>query len=379
MVVEKDRQYLIFRLDDGKTVYYNFATKETVGKSGKTVKDLRSQLRNYTIEDVINSVADENYKKFLRYVKTLSTNGITNVGSMLELAKRYAWMEQFFSSGIKITERFRYRFEDVPKGLLKICRQNGFTLEMPLYYAYMSDPDLCTFLFSQTYDFITKNDIKRLLTNDNDFFGIYEKGGTYRYSWNRPVIFMLIKEYNYNPKALFKYLDYLVGYEAIDNVISLAREVQDYTSMASKLSAKYEKYPKNFLTVHRITSRNYSRLKQQFAEQDFKKRIDMDLERRFGDYKFIYPKEIQDIKDEAVQQGNCVASYIQRVIDGECHILFLRKADNEKQSLVTIEVKGGRVVQAKGRFNREITQEEKEVVAKYNNYLSLQNKEADAA
>ncbi|WP_262743874.1 PcfJ domain-containing protein, partial [Clostridioides difficile] len=36
---------------------------------------------------------------------------------------------------------------------------------------------------------------------------------------------------------------------------------------------------------------------------------------------------------------NCVSSYIQNVIDGKCHILFMRKKDNLSKSLVTIEVK----------------------------------------
>lgn len=54
-----------------------------------------------------------------------------------------------------------------------------------------------------------------------------------------------------------------------------------------------------------------------------------------------YPNSTQDIKDESVSQNNCVASYIDKVIDGECHILFLRKKDNPSQSLITIEIRNG--------------------------------------
>jgi hypothetical protein len=114
-------------------------------------------------------------------------------------------------------------------------------------------------------------------------------------------------------------------------------------------------------------------LKQQFEEEDFKKRIDVEMENNFGDYCFVYPKSVQDIKDEAVQQNNCVASYIQRVIDGRCHILFLRKKDNLDKSLVTIEVVNGKIVQALQRFNNPLTEEQKEVVDKWNKWYAKKN------
>ena len=81
------------------------------------------------------------------------------------------------------------------------------------------------------------------------------------------------------------------------------------------------------LTTHTITCRNYNRLKEQFDEEEFQSRINNNMEKTFGDYCFIYPKTTQEIKDETVQQNNCVASYIQSVIKGNCHILFLRITD----------------------------------------------------
>lgn len=101
----------------------------------------------------------------------------------------------------------------------------------------------------------------------------------------------------------------------------------------------------------------------------FDKRIDKTLEYTCDGYKFLYPTSTQDIKDEAVQQNNCVASYIQNVLDGNCHILFMRRAETPEQSLVTVEVKSGEVVQAKGKFNRDLTPEEQTIIDKYNKRL----------
>ena len=98
------------------------------------------------------------------------------------------------------------------------------------------------------------------------------------------------------------------------------------------------------------------------------------MEFDYKNWTIIYPKSTQDIKDEAVQQNNCVASYIDKVIDGQCHILFLRHKDNKNKSIVTIEVRDKKVVQQKGKFNRDTNEEEKLVLTKYENYLNKNNK-----
>ena len=67
-----------------------------------------------------------------------------------------------------------------------------------------------------------------------------------------------------------------------------------------QISPKFDKYPRHFLTTHKIACRNYSRLKEQFDEEEFKKHINKNMEHTFGDYTFIYPESTQDIKDEAI-------------------------------------------------------------------------------
>lgn len=87
-------------------------------------------------------------------------------------------------------------------------------------------------------------------------------------------------------------------------------------------------------------------------------------------------RSTQDIKDEAACQSNCVSSYIDKVIDGYCHILFLRKKNNPKESLVTIEVRNDQIVQAKRRFNDDVTEEQKEVINKFNKKFGKEIKAA---
>lgn len=114
-----------------------------------------------------------------------------------------------------------------------------------------------------------------------------------------------------------------------------------------------------------------------FMEELFKKRINKQYECSFGDYIFIYPKSTQDIKDEAASQNNCVASYIDKVIDGKCHILFLRKKNKPDESLVTIEVRNNHIVQARRRFNDDVTAEDQRAIDAFNKKFA--NKEDKAA
>lgn len=185
---------------------------------------------------------------------------------------------------------------------------------------------------------------------------------------------LLIEEYGYNAKSLFRYIDTLKTFEAIESIPYLMQEIYDYARMMKTISPKFDKYPRNFLTTHKIACRNYNRLKKEFSEEIFRKRINRDYECAFGDYQFIYPTSTQDIKDEAVAQNNCVASYIDDVIDGKCHIMFLRKKSSPNSSLVTIEIRNNTIVQAKRRFNDPVTYEDQIAINFWNKKFSI-NKE----
>ena len=401
MTVFKDRQFICFKFDDGKMVKYNLSNGETIGKNNRVVKSLNTQLRGYTIQNIIDAIEDENYKNFMEFVNkevnrstklsygwygyggyasNRMVNKITNVGSFLARINDYAKYEQYFACGLSNVDldsrsrnKITCKLSDIPKGLIKICKQYNLPLNKELLTSYNNIPNLYTVLLDMKFNSIDEYVIRNfLITYGNN---LHTQEGGYCYSSYVKMKF-LVENYNYNIKSLLTYLDNLMTYEAIENFSNLCGEFYDYVKMASKISAKYEKYPRYFLSTHRITCRNYERLKQTFIEQDFAKRIDTNMEYKVGEYKFIYPKTTQDIKDEAVQQANCVASYIQRVIDGKCHIMFLRKQNKNKnkeeqynESLITLEIVDYKVVQAKGKFNRDLNESEKELVNKFNAHL----------
>lgn len=316
--IYKERQYLIFDFENGKRVKYDLSKKQAIGVSGKPVKDLKTQLHGITMNEVIECCEDKQYGKFLNFIQKRYPYDISNIGTILSHVPDYAHYEQIFSAGFEdiVDRNFSKTINDVPKSLIKIAKNRNIKLSDRFCDFWKHNSNAYYIAYQLDYMSLTDDDIYRIL--GRNYWDIEKKTCLSYYN-------ILIDEYNYNPKSLLLYIDSLVTYEAFDDVGDLIRELDDYVRMMSRISNKFDKYPRNFLTTHQIACRNYNRLKEQFKENEFKNRIDKRYECSFGKYTFIYPNSTQDIKDEAVKQNNCVASYIKKVIDGQCHILFLRK------------------------------------------------------
>lgn len=358
---------MVFDFEDGRTVKYDFATKTSIGIKGKPVKDLRRQLSGMTINQLIECCDDKKYAKFIAFVRKQELFPIENIGTILDRVPKYANYEQIFSAGIdeiicnpRTQGMFKFTIADIPKSLVKICKLHNIKISNKFLGFYKNNPDAHFLAYNLEYISLDDNDIYNILSND--YYETRENCSIKYYSYFNT----LIDDYNYNAKALLLYIDRLKTYEALEDCSFIIREIYDYARMMKVVSPKYDKLPRNFLTTHKIACRNYNRLKKEFSEELFRKRINKDYECTFGEYIFKYPSSTQDIKDEAVSQNNCVASYIDDVIEGKCHILFLRKKDKPNESLVTIEVKNNRIVQAKRRFNDDVTNEDQKAIDAFN-------------
>lgn len=361
----KEGKYLIFEFPNNKTVKYDLSNGDFIGKSGKVVKSLCSQFVGYNIEDVIESFEDKAYKSFLMCVnnETRIRNGYgggiyhayTNVGTFLKHVSDLKNLEQFFACGITNIDSNVVKFSDVPKGLIKICINNKkIRLSNYLIEVYKSNVDIWDFLLKvDDYEYLNISNLMKSYTVD--------------------YFIKLVKEYNYKPKSLARYIDNILRFEGETRQDYVLSYLYDYTIMSSAISKrKFNKYPRYLATMHNITVRNYNRLKKKFPEELFKKRIKLDMEYTYKNWIIIYPKTTQDMKDEAIQQSNCLASYIDRVIDGKTDIVFLRKKSAPNESVVTVEVKNNKVVQRYASHNTEPSEEQLLVLNKYEEYL--QNK-----
>lgn len=334
-------------------------------------------MRGLGLYEVLNCCEDKQYAKFLSFIRRASGNRIDNIGTILDRVPSYSRFEQLFSAGlgelIGDGRFFAYSINEIPKSLIKLCKMYSIKLTNRLIKYYKENQNAHYIVCNINFFSLTSTDIENIWTTGQQFLS--NDGVCSLCSYFN----MLVNDFDYNAKDLWLYIDRLKTFEAIDDVRFLIRELYDYANMMKQLSDKYDKYPRHFLTTIRIASRNYSRMKKEFSEELFKKRIKKEYECSFGDYIFIYPKSTQEIKDEACTQNNCVASYIDDVIDGECDILFLRKKDSPERSLVTIEVRNNQIVQAERKLHIPVTVEDQWAIDAFNKKFANMNKESVAA
>lgn len=352
----KEGKFLVFELEEGRDVRYDLSDGSTYGLSGKKVKNVNNQLKGYDVWDVIKSFEDEVYRKFLTRVYKSINTGVTNTGTFLTYARRYRNLEQFYTAGLeKVSTLLRYDISQVPKGLINICKNHpDIELNNALIKQYKKHTDIYNLYLNKKYKCIEHKNLVHMLDYD-----MYDEDS---------YLSILLNEYNYNPKRLIEYMDDLMYYEGLESLRGIVRELYDYARVTKKIANghSFEKYPINFLTTIKITWRNYNRLNVKFNEDEFKARIDESLEYKCGEYRIVYPSSTDDIKQEAVNMQHCVASYIQEVIDGNCHIMFLRHENKLDESLMTVEVRDGKIVHAAGLHNRMPNAAEQYVIYKYN-------------
>ena len=174
-----------------------------------------------------------------------------------------------------------------------------------------------------------------------------------------------------------RYVEYITyeccrqGYA--DNPASFIIYWDDTLRMQMDIYGKIrDKYPENLLTIHQQLIYIRNRMKEEVD----RKKWDMRAAHMAGyewkpagsKYQIIAPKRPEDMLDEAQQQQNCLASYVKRVIAGECMIFFLRSAKEEKKdrSLVTIELfYDGSLGQVLAKNNRQPEHDQLEFVQRW--------------
>lgn len=61
---------------------------------------------------------------------------------------------------------------------------------------------------------------------------------------------------------------------------------------------------------------------------------------------------------ESARQRNCLYMMYKDILNGITAIMFVRRQDSLGKSLITVAIEGGRIAQARGFCNRDLTEEE---------------------
>lgn len=356
IVLHKNGSRLEFILDKGenKRVLYDFRDNSFTSYTGRnvklsTVKSMFGKFGNKINEDE----SDPMYNKLFNMMKGHWGYSIYNLGTKIERLDEYKYTEKYMSQGFNVNNRvgedFDIRFKKVSKTIKK------------LYLKYDAD-------------------IKRIYAfEDNNKIGVFMEEIDSRYNENFMKNFLedykitnwcdtvkvLLNEYKYNPKSLANYLCNLQDFEALDLQESVGF-LLDFLRMNTQMGvAKPEKYPRYLHTTHDIVVRNFNAFKIEYPEEVFLNIRREDYEYKGKEYSIIYPKHYRDIQQEGSSLSHCVASYVEKVMEGKTHIVFLRKTDELTKSLVTVEIKNEAIVQYRASYNMIPSKEEMDFLKIY--------------
>lgn len=243
--------------------------------------------------------------------------------------------------------------QKVEEGLLH--RSTGFLI------------DLLEFVFElkDTYDFNIAKYFLEMYKDNNSIFTFSPLNGLNG-----------IKEYikflhsnNINIKRFIEYLFqdlYDQGINDIDRGIMYL--YRDTINLQQNLYGEIkEKYPQYLKTYHDQLVLRYNIYKKHNAENIMLKRSKEyeNLKYENGKYAIVIPQNTKEIIEEGIKQNHCVGSYVNRILDGETFIVFLRYKDTPNEPLVTVEIRDGCITQAKGKFNRPLSEEERQFLEQW--------------
>lgn len=155
---------------------------------------------------------------------------------------------------------------------------------------------------------------------------------------NRTGYFMTL---SYGDKPYGVYIDYL----------RMAADINDRNIAPAKMSSWEELNDAHDSLIVLANQKKYEHEAKMFDElKKAWKKYTMEND----EYAVIYPNTPSDIVVEGRSLHHCVASFVKSVAVGDTTILFLRNKKDINKSLLTIEVKDGKVRQAHGFANCSI-------------------------
>lgn len=124
-----------------------------------------------------------------------------------------------------------------------------------------------------------------------------------------------------------------------------------------------DKYPEYLQVAHDVYSEKYKLVKKFNDSQMLSAQADIGaayIDQTHDGYQLRVLGTVQEFLEEAQQNCNCVASYIDRAKSGRCWIASFRPVDATVTQLTIEILPSGEMVQIKGKFNRNPTDAESE-------------------
>lgn len=297
-----------------------------------------------SLEDVFKRFKKNDALKYLDFAKMKETNSLSNLPMMFPHIFKYRGIIEYAQ---KINAR------GIQKDLIGEI--------IPSYYGLGSGRHCHVNMGKLTFKFLRTH--KNVFKNSDEGF----EGYKIRKGLEKSLGIKVLPEFT-------KYFKNVEDLECIPKGVKLIRfhnwviknsvrayEYRDYQNMLENLGIAFEGdfriMPKNFKQAHDDAVKAYNDMKDEQKRIEFANQLEklLGLEQTIGNYTFVLPKELQDLKAEGKALSHCVGGYADRVARGETVILFVRQKEKVDNPLYTLEIKNGKIVQLRGKRNKDAT------------------------
>ena len=293
------------------------------------------------LEDVFKRFKKNDALKYLDFAKMKETNSLSNLPMMFPHIFKYRRIIEYAQ---KINAR------GIQKDLIGEI--------IPSYYGLGSGRHCHVNMGKLTFKFLRTH--KNVFKNSDEGFEDYkirkelEKSLGIKVQPKFTKYFKNVEDLKCIPKGvkLMRFHNWV-----IKNLVT-AYEYRDYQNMLERLGVDFKGdfriMPKNFKQAHSDAIDAYNNMKDEINKQGYHKRLQklLGLEQTIGNYTFVLPKELQELKEEGKNLKHCVGTYADSVACGKTVIVFVRQKEKVDNPLYTLEIKNGKIVQLRGMKNK---------------------------
>lgn len=334
----------------GTTLSYQYDINKNIfiGKSGRQVKTLqnKSSLYRQLKEELhIGSFYEKASKK--------TTKSLTLIAFLYGLDIH--WGEQYFNYLVALANKLDNLNLNIVKHLhsihdiIYLSRFNNNGKEIKKFKEWferkLTNNVNFTFSFDEFTDYLSNmkilenHPLLKDITNTKEREYVIDRfyKGNYWASFNNEE--KVIAEYYYIQRQLYK-IDFLENeiFRSWNNNRLLT--IHRYFTICRKMGIKPQK-EKDFFRLYKDTLNTYYYNKQEYDNKTFKRNYEKQKNAftfSYGNYEIVIPQEPQDLIKEGQEMHHCVGSYVDKVVNNDCYIVFIRNKNDLTVPYITAEI-----------------------------------------
>lgn len=337
MKITKERNVVSFEVEEGKIYRLDLTTGEFYGLRGRPIT--RNPLNNAS-HRALSAMTE--YQNLYRAIRGLFDQGAeTHIYSRDRSLKLLSLAERLDAMGVPYLDLYNEDYAHI----------TDFDVFVKYYRESVAkDEPITRGWFRRFDDYLVDNTAKKEAGKYADLFDA---------DMLRSISNCGRRHYTEEEWGVFAY--YLVRGKMWEFMGGSSAKVCQYIEMCQMMGIAPQK-ENNFPRLFVDTKRTYELKKREYDDKKMRESYAKHakaFEFAYGNFVVVLPQGGQDIIDEGHNMHHCVGSYVNRVVEGEDYIIFVRHKDKPNECYLTCEVyTSGRIGQYYLAHDRHITSDE---------------------